>query len=71
LTDNNPQVTDLSDQDRPTKLAERFQELYDNQWTDAFDRIDKLYKGNEENTIEKLLNILLVRFLLVHVSPVT
>jgi hypothetical protein len=59
LTDNNPQIADLSNKDRPTKLAERFQELYDNQWTDAYDIIDKSVRGSEENTISKLLNILL------------
>ncbi|XP_053400606.1 golgin subfamily A member 4-like [Mercenaria mercenaria] len=57
LTDNNPNITDLSDRNRPTKLAERCAELYDNQWTDAFDILDKCF-DTEENVIEALLWIL-------------
>ncbi|XP_053400604.1 uncharacterized protein LOC128557337 [Mercenaria mercenaria] len=57
LTDNNPNITDLSDKNRPTKLAERCAELYDNQWTDAFDILDK-YFDTEENVIGALLEIL-------------
>jgi hypothetical protein len=59
LTDSNPNVTDLSDRHRPTKLAEKYAELYDNQWTDAFDVLDKTFPS-EENIINILLNILLV-----------
>ena len=57
LTDANPNIADLSDWNRPTKLAERFIDLYDNQWTDAFEEIDN---GDENQTIAKLLNILYV-----------
>lgn len=60
LTDNNPNIADLSDKNRPTKLAERFTELYDNQWTDAF---ENLHSGDERETISKLLGILLVSYL--------
>ncbi|WAQ97921.1 hypothetical protein MAR_022294, partial [Mya arenaria] len=34
LRDNNPNITDLSDQNRPTKIAEKMSELYDNEWTE-------------------------------------
>ncbi|XP_060571873.1 uncharacterized protein LOC132730042 [Ruditapes philippinarum] len=57
LTDNNPNIADLSDRNRPTKLAERFTELYDNQWTDAFECIYK-YCHSETKTIDILLYIL-------------
>ncbi|XP_045206656.2 myosin-3-like [Mercenaria mercenaria] len=57
LTDNNPNIADLSDKNRPTKLAERYTELYDNQWTDAFDSIDR-YFHREEDTIATFLKIL-------------
>ncbi|XP_053399062.1 putative leucine-rich repeat-containing protein DDB_G0290503 [Mercenaria mercenaria] len=57
LTDNNPNITDLSDRNRPTKLAERCAELYDNQWTDAFDILEEYFNA-EENVIEALLQIL-------------
>ncbi|KAH3795231.1 hypothetical protein DPMN_148779 [Dreissena polymorpha] len=37
LTKDNPQIADLSDQCRPTKLAEGFSQIYDNKWTDVFE----------------------------------
>lgn len=36
VTNNNPNIADLSDLFRPEKLAELFSELYDNEWTNAF-----------------------------------
>jgi hypothetical protein len=59
LTDNNPNITDLSDRNRPTKLAEKCAELYDNQWTDAFEILEP-YFPNDEAVIEALLHILQV-----------
>ena len=35
LKSNNPAIADLNDQNRPSKLAEKFSELYDSEWTDA------------------------------------
>ncbi|XP_062589739.1 uncharacterized protein LOC134251332 [Saccostrea cucullata] len=57
LTHGNAAITDLSDTNRPTKIAEKFSELYDNQWTDAFEELDNTY-NNEEETIQVLLKIL-------------
>ncbi|KAH3863924.1 myosin-9-like isoform X1 [Dreissena polymorpha] len=57
LTDNNPNITDLSDQNRPMKLGERFSELYDNEWTDAFEVLRSIYK-DEKTTVLTLLTIL-------------
>ena len=64
LTDNNPNIADLNDRNRPTKLAERYVELYDNQWTDAFDVLIKEYE-DEEKTIGILLHILQVKNVLI------
>ncbi|KAH3819082.1 hypothetical protein DPMN_120813 [Dreissena polymorpha] len=58
LTDNNPAITDLSDKNRPVKLAERYSELYDNEWTDSFEIIHKVYR-DERNTVAQLLKILM------------
>ncbi|XP_060566226.1 uncharacterized protein LOC132725156 isoform X2 [Ruditapes philippinarum] len=55
LTDNNPNIADLSDPNRATKLAEQFSELYDNEWTDAF---EDLKITDEKECIAFLLNIL-------------
>jgi cell division protein FtsL len=59
LTQGNAAITDLSDTNRPTKLAEKFSELYDNQWTDAYEELDSTF-NNEEETIQVLLKILQV-----------
>ncbi|KAK3582915.1 hypothetical protein CHS0354_009722 [Potamilus streckersoni] len=53
MLDRNPSIADLSDATRPTKLAESFSELYDNQYTDAFQELF----GPEEDVIQHLLNI--------------
>ncbi|XP_053382818.1 putative leucine-rich repeat-containing protein DDB_G0290503 isoform X2 [Mercenaria mercenaria] len=57
LADNNPNIADLSDKNRPTKLSERYAELYEDQWTDAFDILEKQFK-TEENAVAALLQIL-------------
>ena len=54
----NVNIADLSDPNRPTKLAEQFSELYDNDWTDAFEELGAL---EEEERIKFLLKILQVR----------
>jgi flagellin-specific chaperone FliS len=61
LRDNNPNITDLSDQNRPTKIAEKMSELYDNQWTDAFDALEKKNASDLE-IITALLTSLMVNY---------
>ena len=59
--ENNPNIPDLSDQNRPTKLAEMYSELYDNRWTDAFEILTKVDKtGSDRNAIDFLLESLMV-----------
>ncbi|XP_060584758.1 uncharacterized protein LOC132740788, partial [Ruditapes philippinarum] len=53
---NNPDIADLSDANRPTKIAEKFSELYDNEWTEAFESLSKT-ESSEKRNIETLLNI--------------
>ena len=60
LVQDNPNVADLSDLNRPTKLAEKFSELYDNDWTDAFEVLVDQYRFSEEQGIKRLLDILMV-----------
>ncbi|XP_052283557.1 uncharacterized protein LOC127880265 isoform X2 [Dreissena polymorpha] len=55
LTNNNPNIADLNDPNRPTKLAEAFSELYDNEWTDAF---EKLKDDDEVKIVNSLLTML-------------
>ncbi|CAC5413607.1 unnamed protein product [Mytilus coruscus] len=62
-SNNNPHIADLSDMNRPTKVAEKFNSLYDHQWTDAFEDLRRLYKheinGQERAILE--MSIILKR----------
>ena len=61
LADNNPNIADLSDTNRPTNLAEKFLSLYDDEWTDAFDALqDKPGFEDESKTIKQLLEFVMV-----------
>ncbi|XP_053400807.1 uncharacterized protein LOC128557453 [Mercenaria mercenaria] len=55
LTLDNPNIADLSDQKRPTKLAEEFAELYDNEWTDAFEDVKTTNEQEKTAFMLKLL----------------
>ncbi|XP_053394457.1 uncharacterized protein LOC128555630 isoform X1 [Mercenaria mercenaria] len=57
MRQNNPDIADLSDTNRPTKIAERFSELYDNEWTEAFEEISNKKNWIEKKTIEYLLSV--------------
>lgn len=57
LTYNNPNIADLSDKKRPTKLAEEFSELYDNEWTEAFEDVPI---EDEDQKIKFMLELLKV-----------
>lgn len=56
---NNPGLADLSDENRPNKLAEKFSELYDNDWTDALESLADTNQ-TEESQIQYLLQTLRV-----------
>lgn len=58
LTDNNSNIADLSDTNRPTKLAEAFKELYDNEWTEAYEALEKAEK--QEDVALKCLHDIIV-----------
>ncbi|XP_062592910.1 uncharacterized protein LOC134254402 [Saccostrea cucullata] len=61
LTTNNPAITDLSDENRPIKLAEKFGQVYDDDWTDSLEEI--LHIGLDEVTsIAFLLRITMSAF---------
>lgn len=56
LTTNNPNIADLSDKNRPTKLGERFEQLYDNEWSEAFEYLKEI-PLEEDQTIKTLVDI--------------
>ena len=62
LRKDNPNLADLSDALRPTKLAEKYTELYDNNWTDAFEELHDKCSLSEGRVIKCLLKILMVCF---------
>ncbi|CAC5406416.1 unnamed protein product [Mytilus coruscus] len=57
LRNNNPGITDLSDPNRPMKIAEKFTEMYDNDWTDSMEALEDLGL-NEEECVIMLLHFL-------------
>ena len=58
MSHENPDIADLSDPCRPTKIAEMFSLLYDDEWTDAFGILSKL---GEERAISILMGKLKVK----------
>ena len=58
MSHDNPDIADLSDPYRPTKIAEMFSQLYDDEWSDAF---VILSKQEEEGAISILMKILQVK----------
>ena len=41
LTEGNAQVSDLSDPNRPISLADKFSQVYDAEWVDAYEELEK------------------------------
>ena len=60
LRDNNPNLTDLSDPHRPSKIGEMFSELYDNEWTSAYDELCR--STTEVEAIRQLNALVMVSF---------
>lgn len=57
LTAGNAHIQDLSDMNRPQKLGEKLSELYDNEWTDAFEDLRDTENLDEKSNVLKLLEI--------------
>lgn len=71
LTAGNPNIADLSDKHRPTKIGEFYSELYDNEWSEAFEVIKPLEYPNVtedpdteyfEEVLQILKNILMAAY---------
>lgn len=58
LSEDNPAIADLSDSHRPTKLGEMYSELYDNEWTDAFEALT--HSGYSDFETTETLKITLI-----------
>ena len=60
LTDNNPNIANMSDEYRPTKLAEMYNELYDNEWTTAYTAMEDVL--GDFQLVSFLLDMLMVTY---------
>ena len=54
-----PDIMELSDPNRPMKIAEKFTEMYDNDWADSMDALEDL-KIPEKKCVEILLHFVTV-----------
>ena len=54
LTKDNPNVVNLSDKNRPSKLGEMYSELYDDQWTNAYEALTTNGDYSELEALETL-----------------
>ena len=53
---------------RPTKIAEKYSELYDNEWTDAFETLDSSSRYTEEQIMQILLECMQVSLISISCS---
>ena len=59
LTESYPAIADLGDPNRPTRLAEKFEELFNNGWTDAMEELANA--RDEKSNINILKNMVEAR----------
>ncbi|XP_069130995.1 myb-like protein X isoform X2 [Argopecten irradians] len=61
LKEGNPNIADLSDKNRPTKLGECFASLYDDEWSEALEEIGEKDTDDDDEedlkSIQKLLDV--------------
>lgn len=61
LTSDNPDIDDFNDDNRPSKLAEKFGQVYDDPWTDAIEELTGMETRLDERTaISFILRIVMV-----------
>jgi hypothetical protein len=65
MTEGSPNIANLGDPNRPTKIAEVYSEIYDNEWTDALDfcntKLGKEY--SEDDALQALSKTLIVNII--------
>jgi hypothetical protein len=60
LTNNNPNIADLSDENRAFRVGEKLSELYSNEWSDAYEELTEGGRRSDIQAINILLEILKV-----------
>ena len=65
IPEGNPNIANLGDPNRPTKIAESYSEIYDNEWTDALDFCQKNLRKEyrEDEAIQSLNKTLIVNII--------
>lgn len=58
LTSGNPDIADLSDVYRPSNIADQFRQMYDEEWTHAYEDLEKKYPNDEVKAILNLATML-------------
>nr|XP_022325312.1 uncharacterized protein LOC111125625 [Crassostrea virginica] len=53
LTEENPNIADLSDTHRPTRLGEMYSQLFDDEWSEAFEALKQYLKLSNINKEEE------------------
>jgi len=64
LTDNNPNITNLHDPNRPMKLANKLNKIYDDEWTDMIEMLEEKGPKTQEHKdkcVYHLYSLLIVR----------
>ena len=70
LTQGNPNIADLSDRNRPTNIGDKFGQLYDDEWSEAYNAL-KPYVKSDEEILKILANLIQVCWKLVLISTST
>lgn len=74
MHENNPNVADLSDVNRPSKVAERFSRLYDDLWTETCEELTQQYQaeynGEKQAILDlaEILRVCLFRYANLHIT---
>ena len=70
MMENNPQIADLNDANRPQKLADVLGNIYDNEWTEAYTYLLDVEKMTDRKSVEILLDILQVSIYVVTMETI-
>ena len=65
MTEGNPNIANLGDPNRPTKIAEVYSEIYDDEWTDTLDFCRKKFgkEYSEDDALQALNKTLIVNII--------
>ncbi|KAK3099264.1 hypothetical protein FSP39_001848 [Pinctada imbricata] len=68
MTEGNPNIADLSDRYRPTKIGEMFGQLYDDEWSEAYEALKEKSTVDEDedefqkDVLKKLVHVVKAAF---------